>query len=351
MPRISVTSPFASAPLSPETATLASRPTPDVAALSAVPASLTAPLSPSPVISIGVLTPGAAIFSSRRLARRSRELSPDVRSQQLLREAVPSAEPPNRIRIAQIVRSGPSDALAITIDDCYNIPGLRRILDVMRRHSAHATFFCIGRHLERHPEFVRQLVADGHELGNHTYSHVWLTRLKDREAIEAELNGWQRVVDKALGAPYPTRWFRPPGMAGFSPRSPIVQQEVFREILGERGLNVALWSVDLYSLFFRPTPTPSVSHPQAPQAQGPSPDLGGIERARSLDTTAIVAYLRRRIRGGEIILFHPHPVELEALVQLLPEWAPRYRLVTLSEMFPDLRPLEVPSTLPPGEAP
>lgn len=81
------------------------------------------------------------------------------------------------------------------------------VLKMLRRHSAHATFFPIGRRALAYPALVRQEVAEGHELGNHTFSHPRLEMLptsRIREEIKAGADAIQ-----AAGGPRP-ELFRPP---------------------------------------------------------------------------------------------------------------------------------------------
>jgi peptidoglycan/xylan/chitin deacetylase (PgdA/CDA1 family) len=68
-------------------------------------------------------------------------------------------------------------AVCLTFDDGPT-PGItERVLSVLDEFRAVATFFCIGRNAERHPEILRQILEAGHEVGNHTYSHLkgWYT--------------------------------------------------------------------------------------------------------------------------------------------------------------------------------
>lgn len=68
-------------------------------------------------------------------------------------------------------------ALFLTFDDGPT-PGITsEVLSILARFKARATFFCIGRNAERHPEIYRQLLVNGHVTGNHTYSHLkgWYT--------------------------------------------------------------------------------------------------------------------------------------------------------------------------------
>lgn len=64
--------------------------------------------------------------------------------------------------------------VALTYDDGPNPPYTERLLDVLAKHNVKATFFMIGKRIEKHPETVHRVIAEGHQIGNHTYSHPLL---------------------------------------------------------------------------------------------------------------------------------------------------------------------------------
>jgi peptidoglycan/xylan/chitin deacetylase (PgdA/CDA1 family) len=97
--------------------------------------------------------------------------------------------------------------IALTFDDGPSI-WTGPILDVLAAHSAHATFFVIGRRAEESPDVVHRIAAEGHEIGNHTWSHPWLARDCDDERVDAELRRTNSLLDSLLGAP--PRRFRAP---------------------------------------------------------------------------------------------------------------------------------------------
>jgi peptidoglycan-N-acetylglucosamine deacetylase len=66
---------------------------------------------------------------------------------------------------------GRDKKLYLTFDDGPNPLHTPVLLDLLRAHDAHASFFLIGREAERHPQLVERIVAEGHSLGNHSYSH------------------------------------------------------------------------------------------------------------------------------------------------------------------------------------
>ena len=64
--------------------------------------------------------------------------------------------------------------VSLTYDDGPNPPYTDRLLDVLAKHDVKATFFMIGNRIEKHPETVNRVIAEGHQIGNHTYSHPLL---------------------------------------------------------------------------------------------------------------------------------------------------------------------------------
>src|ERR1044071_1555862 len=72
--------------------------------------------------------------------------------------------------ISQRPRGFPEKLLALTIDDGPSPNITPRILDALKSHHAHATFFVLGANAVRHPELLRRMVAEGHSIGSHTFS-------------------------------------------------------------------------------------------------------------------------------------------------------------------------------------
>lgn len=82
------------------------------------------------------------------------------------------------------------------------------ILDTLRRRGVHSTFFVLGDVARRHPDLIRRIVDEGHELASHGDSHTSLWRL-DRESFRGELRAFRHAVRDALGAD-PVVGFRAP---------------------------------------------------------------------------------------------------------------------------------------------
>ena len=95
----------------------------------------------------------------------------------------------------------------LSFDDGPNPDYTARVLDLLARHDARASFFLVGQNVERHPELVARMVAEGHRIGNHSYSHSVFSGISRAEQF-AEI----ARTDKLLAAfdGQPCHPFRPP---------------------------------------------------------------------------------------------------------------------------------------------
>jgi peptidoglycan/xylan/chitin deacetylase (PgdA/CDA1 family) len=183
--------------------------------------------------------------------------------------------------------------VALTFDDGPTAVHTDSVLDLLAEHGARATFFMIGRAMERNPGVVARVVRDRHELGNHSWSHRRMV-LKSPGTIRREVERTDSLIRAA-------------GQAG----EIFVRPPYGKRLLGlplylaRRDRPVVLWDLE-----------PDTYH------------------ARADD---MVGHVLERVRPGSIILLH---VEIagrsqsrSALRRLLPELAARgYRFVTLSEL-------------------
>ena len=198
---------------------------------------------------------------------------------------------------------GPPDSgkIALTFDDG---PGEATpvVLDMLKRAEIRATFFLCGQNVERYPELARRIAQEGHEIGNHTYSHP---RLLGRTPgkIAYEIERAQAVIGQHTGRkptlfrpPYGLRWF------GLFP------------ILERSGLTSVMWTVN--SLDWK------------------------------LPVDQIVQRVLSGIRPGAIVLFHDgvpprksadRKATVEALRGALHAVLGRYTCVPVSELDPKPR--------------
>lgn len=123
---------------------------------------------------------------------------------------------------------------ALTYDDGPNDPHTLRLLDVLARSQAKATFFLIGRYVRQRPEIARSIRAAGHEIGNHTYSHPNLIFVSARR-LRQELEDCNKALEDALGTR--VSLFRPP----FGGRRPGVLR-----MARSLRLKTVMWSVTGY---------------------------------------------------------------------------------------------------------
>ena len=121
--------------------------------------------------------------------------------------------------------------VALTFDDGPDPPYTGQILDILAEHQVPATFFLIGANAAKYPDLVRRIVAEGHQIGNHTYHHIDLLKV-DRETVAAEIDQTNQVLRAAVG--FVPHVVRPPH--GF--RDPVVM-----EVMSSRNMNVVEWSV------------------------------------------------------------------------------------------------------------
>lgn len=203
-----------------------------------------------------------------------------------------------------VIRHGDrqGNRVALTFDDGPDPELTPRILDILREHGARATFFVIGRHARTHPELIRRIRAEGHELGNHSFHHSRLLNLHMQGGMRTEiLRGMEQLTGQSPTDDLPL--YRPP-MGLKSPALARVQRRL--------GLKVVTWSL------------------HASDTRGKSAD-------------AIEKRVTRRIRPGDIVLFHDghdlpgrhRPVSVAiALQRILPVLAKRgINTVTVTELL------------------
>jgi peptidoglycan-N-acetylglucosamine deacetylase len=124
--------------------------------------------------------------------------------------------------------------VALTFDDGPDPVHTPALLDVLAELEAPATFFVLGKQVAEHPELARRIVREGHELGNHTYSHRYLPLQRSR-AVTRELAQTDAEIVHATGI-VPTL-ARPP----YGGRSPLNVRAFDRS-----GKRTVLWDVNSF---------------------------------------------------------------------------------------------------------
>jgi cellulose synthase/poly-beta-1,6-N-acetylglucosamine synthase-like glycosyltransferase/peptidoglycan/xylan/chitin deacetylase (PgdA/CDA1 family) len=121
-------------------------------------------------------------------------------------------------------RGMPDNTIALTFDDGPDPQWTPVILDILARHGAHATFFVIGSKVNEHPELTRRILAEGHELGVHTFTHVELAAVPQWRR-DLELTLCQNAIAGVTG--FQSALMRPP----YSSRTSVLNADEFDAIV------------------------------------------------------------------------------------------------------------------------
>lgn len=184
--------------------------------------------------------------------------------------------------------------VALTFDDGPDEQMTPRVLDVLNERNIKATFFLVGEKVERHPELVQRMVAEGHIVANHTYSHKSVFPMSKSEVVVEELQRCNDAIAKHTSKR--SKLFRPP----FGVTNPIIAKAVKHKNLTTIG-----WSI------------------------------------RSLDTVAkhsresVCHRVVSRLHDGAVILLHDRCEKADVLLRILIEEIEKrgYKFVALNEIF------------------
>ena len=123
--------------------------------------------------------------------------------------------------------------IAITFDDGPHKTNTPQLLDILKQRGIRATFFVVGQNATEYPDILKRIVAEGHELANHSYTHPVLASMS-QSAVHEQLDKTHQAVLKATGVSM--KLLRPPYGALSEPQR--------RTANSEFGYKVILWSVD-----------------------------------------------------------------------------------------------------------
>ena len=176
---------------------------------------------------VGLTSAGVVASAHPALAAKAATAAP--------KPAAPAAAARQRpaYTVHRILPNAPANAIALTIDDGPDPTWTPRVLAVLRQYNVRATFCLIGRQAQAHPDLVRQIVAAGHAICNHSMTHPLPFSHRSAAAIGQQIDQAQSAIRGAAGrAP---RLFRAPG-GDFSPA-------VFAAAAKD-GLTPVAWDVD-----------------------------------------------------------------------------------------------------------
>ena len=123
--------------------------------------------------------------------------------------------------------------LYLTFDCGYENGNTPRILEALKKHRAPATFFVVGNYLDTSPDLVRQMIREGHAVGNHTFHHPDMSQISGKEAFQKELEDVEKAFREITGKPL-SRYYRPP-QGKYSPDNLKMAQEL--------GYHTFFWSL------------------------------------------------------------------------------------------------------------
>ncbi|MDC6387641.1 polysaccharide deacetylase family protein [Maribacter sp. PR1] len=129
-------------------------------------------------------------------------------------------------------KSTTKNEVAITFDDGPNSQYTPMALELLKKYDARATFFCIGKHIEKHPELFKQIIREGHTVGNHTFSHDNTFGFYGTSKVAHELSKSIDLVEKLVGLKM--RLYRP----AFGVTNPSIAEAVNKLGLISIGWNV-----------------------------------------------------------------------------------------------------------------
>ncbi|MGT2832793.1 polysaccharide deacetylase family protein [Streptococcus halotolerans] len=178
--------------------------------------------------------------------------------------------------------------VALTFDDGPNPATTPKVVDILKRYNAKATFFTIGQKIAGQEELLKKMVDQGNEIGNHTWTHPNLTTLSG-EAVKQEINDTNAAIEKAIKQK-PTL-MRPP----YGATNTMVQSAA--------GMKEVMWTVDTLDW-------------------------------QSHSTPAIMKKVQEQLKPGGIILMHDiHQTSVDALPSVLEYLKSQgYEVVTVSEL-------------------
>jgi peptidoglycan/xylan/chitin deacetylase (PgdA/CDA1 family) len=183
--------------------------------------------------------------------------------------------------------------LAITFDDGPSQKLTPQLLDILKARGIKATFYVLGKNATAYPDILKRMVAEGHEIGNHSFNHLAFPKIGAVKVAE-EVNQTNAAIQQATGI-RPTT-LRPP----YGATNPTITKRLNDEF----GLTVAMWSVDPLDWKVR-----NAAH--------------------------VTSEITKHAAPGAIILAHDiHPTTVEAMPATLDALlAKGYKFVTVSELI------------------
>lgn len=181
-------------------------------------------------------------------------------------------------------------AIALTFDDGPHTSNTPKILSLLKKYNAHATFFVVGNRVASGADLLKKELEIGCEIANHSWNHANLSKMKTIKQVDQNLNKTKRLVKKLTG--YDIRLTRPP----YGAISKLMRKKLNQPMI--------LWSVDTLDW-------------------------------KSRNAKAVFKQVKKQVSDGAIILVHDiHESTAEAMETVLP-WLVKndYDILTVSELM------------------
>jgi cellulose synthase/poly-beta-1,6-N-acetylglucosamine synthase-like glycosyltransferase/spore germination protein YaaH/peptidoglycan/xylan/chitin deacetylase (PgdA/CDA1 family) len=203
--------------------------------------------------------------------------------------------------------------IALSFDDGPDPRWTPEILDILKEKNAPATFFAIGESANRYPSVLKREYEEGHEIGNHTYTHEHFDENSPASTVHFELNLTQRLIESTIGVK--TVMFRPP--YGIDHQPETASEVSMLPIPQEMGYMLVGAQIDPH-------------------------DWGSIGGGAPPPANEIVKNVMKDVRKGHIILMHDGGGDRSQTVLALPRVidalrAAGYEIVPISELVNQTR--------------
>ncbi|MBT5855766.1 polysaccharide deacetylase family protein [bacterium] len=200
--------------------------------------------------------------------------------------------------------------VALTFDDGPHPDYSNTILDVLNTHDVSATFFVVGRSVLAYKTIVQRMAAEGHELGNHTFTHQRLDQLAPAEMV-LEMDSINRLVREVTGQNM--TFFRPPGGR---------YNRYVLDHLKTTSMQMVLWDINTGDYY-------------VPVSEEDRSDYPYAKNTVQKKAARVVKEILESVQSGSIILLHNTDGEtIKALPQIITALRGQgYRFVTLSKML------------------
>lgn len=159
----------------------------------------------------------------------------------------------------------------LTFDDGPTPEVTQWIMELLKKFDAKASFFCLGKSIKEYPEIVAVLVKEGHQIGNHTFTHLNAQKVAYSDYLE-EIKSTEKLISNKL--------FRPP-------YGKLTFQSFFKL---KKKYRIVLWDIMSYDF------------------------------DANQDTKEVLIKLKKSTKKGSIIVFHDNIKSFERLKIILPEY-------------------------------